>query len=277
MPQPEDPRGGAAHAEEFYNTWDFAKTAVSLYCAGVSWKGLSVYGATEESDSTLIGEIAEETLREALPEWFVRGRTCLTVDMQPEFRARVGQQPDGQVITLLTAATGPDYQQGYTLLWPACSNHPALLEFRGLIDNSGAEQVLGLLMRFAYQGLSLPNWALDPVQARTASADMVTMGLHFYRLRVDQWRETIGFQLTEDIRRIVTDADDKWKDVWLSWNQEWSPSNSYGGWEPLYEAFASCEIRLETFAAEHVGGLRKLTDAGLLPRSVLAGWQRLGF
>lgn len=273
-----DTRGGAEHAEAFYDTWDFARKAVELYAAGVSWKGMTIYGQSEGSTtSDVLGEVNEDTLREAVPSWVVTGTTHLTVATDPELTVRYGRGSDSETLTIRTPPQGRDRAPGYTLLWPACTNHEAIVEMRDRLAHPTAQQLLALLLRFAYQGLALPSWALDATQARSATADMVTMGLHFYRLRVDQWREAIRHDLSRQLRNKVADTDSKWTDIHLSWNEEWSPSNSYEGWDALYEAFASCGIVLKRFATEYVSTLRQVVDGRLFPGSVLAGWERLGF
>lgn len=273
-----DTRGGAQYAEDFYNTWDFAQRAVELYGAGVAWKGMTIYGRTEGSESgEPIGEVDDDTLRGFVPGWMVTGKGELASSIHPDAAGTAEQEGDvPRSVSLLTPwQSGVD--RGATLLWPACSNHPALIEMRNRLQVPMARQLLSLMLRFAHQHLALPEWALDPVQAREATAQMVTVGLHFYRLRVDQWREAIRYELEDHLRGIIRERPDGWDDIFVSWNGEWSPSNSYEGWDSLYESFSSCGIILQRFAQEYVSTLRQAVESGLFPRSVLAGWERLGF
>jgi len=273
-----DTRGGAEHAEDFYNTWDFAQRAVELYAAGVAWKGMTIYGRRQESESSeAIGEVDEDTLRGFVPGWMLSGKGELTFSIHPEAAATVAQE--GDVPTSVSLLTPWQYgvDRGATLLWPACTNHEAMLSMRDNLSNPMAQQMLKMLLGFAYNHLSLPSWALDPVQARSASSAMVTVGLHFYKLRVEQWRDAIRYELEDHLRGVFRERPNDWDDIFVSWNGEWSPSNSYEGWDGLYEAFTSCGIILERFATEYVSTLRQAVESRLFARSVLAGWERLGF
>lgn len=272
-----DDRGGAEHAAAFYEEWDFAKKAVELYAAGVAWKGMTIYGRTGGSESSEpIGEVDEDALREFVPGWMVTGKGELALSMRPEAAGTVEEGSDvPRSVSLLTPwQSGVD--RGATLLWPACTNHQVMLEMRDKLTIPMAQQLLQMLLGFAYDGLSLPSWALDPVKARSASSAMVTMGLHFYRLRVDDWRESIQRDVEDHLQDALGRLKPNWDEVFPSWNGEWRPHNSYEGWDALYEAFTTCGLTLHGFASEYVSTLRGAVEDGLFPRSVLTGWERLG-
>ena len=270
-----DDRGGAQHAGAFYEEWEFAKKAVELYAAAVSWKGLTVFAIPEgEENGVAIGEISEATLRDVLPQWIVTGQTEVTLN----YLARSSEPSERKqaTLTLLTPWQSGG-ERGATLLWPACSNHEALIEMRNRFQVPMARELVSLMLGFAHRDLALPEWALDPVQARAANSEMVTVGLHFFRLRVDQWRDTISGDVENELRDTVSKTDNDWKHVYAAWNATWSPENRYEGWEALYEAFATRGFMLEGFASEYASTLRGAVDGGLFPRSVLTGWERLGF
>jgi hypothetical protein len=268
--------GGAEHARAFYEEWDFAKQAVCLYTAGLAWKGARIgvlLAAADDIDWR--GQVEEQALRETLQDWVIDGRTTVAFSRETPIRLVARGTPDALEIPIETARpAGMD--DGVSLLWPACSNHETLKELSRLIGVSpGAEELLSFLLDDAHTSLGLPRWALDPAQAASAAAAVVTSELHWYRLSVHNWRRHLGFSIEHGLRERLAANEPQLVEVLLDWNEEWFPEGSIRGWEGVYEAFDRCGVTLVRFAEEFPPRLRAWVDSGMLARSILAGWEKL--
>jgi hypothetical protein len=272
---PDDPRGGAEHARDFYDSLEFPKTAVKLYSAGVSWRGAKVFGWFDDEEETRpIGEVNEDELREALPSWFIDGRTTITVGN--DLPIRLVPEGEGTDLELLTPPATSNDDGGLTLLWPACTNIPTIKEQLEAVGQPGpmqerAQLLLRELILLAYQHLHIPEWAYDGAKTASAGVSDVTQGLFWYRQSVNEWREAMARSLKRELRPYSREIDGRIRDVFVQWNEEWA-TPSGDGWVGVYEAFAACGLRLSTFASEYRELLNQQVTLGLKPRRVLDYW-----
>jgi len=166
---------------------------------------------------------------------------------------------------------------GVSLLWPACSNHEALKKFSKLMAvRPGAEKVVELVLSDMYRSLQLPRWALEPAQARSAAPGAVTIGLQPYRVSVNGWRRDLALSIGGRLGERLAGQVPELAEVAFDWNEDWCPEEPDRGWEGIYEAFDRCGLRLVRFGEEFPAQLRACVDSGVLPRSMLAGWEKLG-
>ena len=269
--------GGAEHARAFYEAWEFAKQAVCLYTAGLAWKGARIGVLLAGADDIAWrGQVEEEAFREALQDWVVDGRTTLTFSRETPIGLVAGGTPDALEIPIETAGLA-GLDDGVSLLWPACSNHETLKEFSKLMAvKPGADKVVEFVLGDMYRSLRLPRWALEPAQARSAAPGAITLGLHWYRVSVDGWRHHLALSIAGGLRQKLAGQVPGLVEVDFDWNEDWCPEEPDRGWEGIYEAFDHCGLRLVRFGEEFPAQLRACVDSGLLPRSILAGWEKLG-
>lgn len=269
--------GGAEHARAFYDEWDFARQAVRLYAAGVAWKGARIgvlLAAADDVDWR--GEVEEDALREALQEWIIDGHSMLTFSREGPIQLVPKGTSNALQIRIETA--GPSAAHGGTsLLWPACANHATLKRLSELIGiNPDAEELLGFLLNEAHNSLRLPRWALDPAQAASAPAGVVTLELHWYRVFVHLWRRDLALSIGGGLRQQLAAGEARLAEVFFDWNEEWLPEESIRGWEGVYDAFDHCGLTLTNFGKEYAASLRGLVNAGVLSRDFLASWEERG-
>lgn len=278
-PLKENSRQGAQHARAFYEKWEAVQKAVCLCAAGVAWKGARIGVVLTQSDQIdWRGELEEEALRELLPNWFIDGQTTLTLSSQRPIRLAPPGTLDSFEVIIETAGTPPSEESGLTLLWPACSNLGAIERMReqATAGNPLALQVLRELLGYACLSLGLPLWALEPQTASKADAQAVQYGLHWYGVFVSRWREDFEHSLCWRLRELWRGGESGLYSVFLEWNREWFPDEAFRRWQGVYESFARCGLTLVRFGQEYAAQLREFVESGLLPRSILAGWEELG-
>jgi|SRR5450759_1168488 len=267
----DDPRGGAEKAEAFYKQWPIAQTAVKLYSAGVSWRGADIFGSKGEGDRELLGHLDAPSLNASMPDWFIRGKTILRVSTKTPFQVI---ESGGIEIELLTPAGGLDIGPGYTMLWPACANHDVLLEMLEAMREPRVEATASIvashLSDMMYRSLEIPSWAFDPSKVGTADLRMVTMELHYFRLKVEQWRHAVAFSIERKLSETIG-KDLNLADVWLDWCGTWIEKND--GWIGVYETFKSAGMPLTRFAGEYEDYLRRNVELGFGLRKTLEEWQ----